>query len=972
MPAGLTRLHPPTAQTPTPAAPGAHNAPPDTMLLPFRSPSRAVPCRRSQTRRSSGWFLLACVIGWAGAAPTVHAAANHLTGTWRFTTTDDPAFGGQVADQAWRTLGAGRAWEQQGFPDYDGFAWYRQTVTIPESLRTSAEKYGGFTLTLGQIDDVEETYFNGVLVGAKGKLPPHYETAYDVDRVYVVPASLVRWGGPNVLAIRVYDHGGNGGLTAGAPSLVVRGPLSHVVVTPDFDRADRVMTGGATRAGATFRNDFTESVTLTVAQTVTADLGNRIGTTTDTLTIEAGGSARVDFLTGDRTPGFYTAALVLTVGADQTSITVPFGIAPEALSYATDRQPDFQAFWDRARAELAGVAPQFQTTLHSVQPFENKTIYLVEMRSAGNARIRGWLGVPKRPGRYPAILHLQGYSYGFSPTDMYAGDEFITFALNVRGHGNSTDDVNPGFPGFLVAGLSNADTYMYRGAYLDCIRAVDYLLSREDVDPARIAVEGGSQGGAFAFATAALDRRVSLCVPHIPGFSEYRTWIRMVPNMNFIQYWLYSNPGATQDQVYRTLSYFDVKNLAPWITVPTLMGVGLRDVNCPARTCFAGFNHVAGPREWLVYPEAPHSLPREYHDYKIAWMKRQWGIAAEQVTTQPQSQTAAAGSTISLTAGTPGGGATYQWLKDGMAIAGASAPTLTLAGVRPADAGVYTVRVSAGATTASTSEPAVVGVFSAAKILGAGREVLTDQRVGDRVYDQILLEGAAVSVTADPGQITRVSYLDLSGDIVQVEFSGAGMLTLVLDDASGPVDPVNYHQPGVQYWKGHGRIIVAGANETTHLTVFTVGTLTAVNQALFRSEVRYDGVADIGYVAILSRNDRFGGIRTANAHYLAATGITGLHAPGIDVAGPVFIGDITAGDDAAPLLLFASAGDAQINGGSLEQLNERAVRIGGGLQLRFVEGTTSAGTLMAAQANRARIERDGVDVTSDVVVNPPS
>src|SRR5690606_18394760 len=89
------------------------------------------------------------------------------------------------------------------------------------------------------------------------------------------------------------------------------------------------------------------------------------------------------------------------------------------------------------------------------------------------------------------------------------------------------------------------------------------------------------------------------------------------------------------------------------------------------------------------------------------------------------------------------------------------------------------------------------------------------------VYDQMLLEGPAAVITAAPDKVTRISFIDLNDDIVQVEVSGAGTVSVVLDpeSVSGPSTPLNYVQPQVQYMKGHADIVVADANETTHLSV---------------------------------------------------------------------------------------------------------------------------------------------------------
>lgn len=340
---------------------------------------------------------------------------------------------------------------------------------------------------------------------------------------------------------------------------------------------------------------------------------------------------------------------------------------------------------------------------------------------------------------------------------------------------------------------------------------------------------------------------------------------------------------------------------------------------------------------------------------------------------QPLSQAAGVGSSISLSASaTSPQSLTYQWTKNGVALSGATGALLSLANLQPANAGIY--RVSATSGTTLLSDPVIVGLTSTTKIIGAGSEVLSDRSVttstGTKVYDQILLTDTAVTITANPGQITRTSYIDLNNDIVQVEFSGSGALTLVLEESSGPAAPANYNQPAVSYMKGRASIIITGADETTNVSVFTVGRITAVQQTLFKDDVAYDGIADIAYLAILSRNGRFGGLRTANTTYSATVGLTGVYAPGVQFAGPVYVGDIAASGSAAPVLQLGAASDTQINGGDLLQANNEPVTISGITQLRFVAGTTSHGTPLAAKTNRARLMQNGTDVTSQIAVNP--
>lgn len=335
-------------------------------------------------------------------------------------------------------------------------------------------------------------------------------------------------------------------------------------------------------------------------------------------------------------------------------------------------------------------------------------------------------------------------------------------------------------------------------------------------------------------------------------------------------------------------------------------------------------------------------------------------------STQPDSRTVTAGDSITLTAAALGA-TSYQWQRNGVDLAGATSASLTLTNVQPAQAGIYWVRAGDGAAT-RRSQPAIVALLSTSKVMGAASELWPDiVHQNGNVYDQVLLEGAAATITADPGQIVRMSYIDTNDDIVQVEFSGSGALTVTLDNPSGPATPVKYNQPTVTYMKGHAAIIVGGADATTNLTVFSVGRATAVNQALFRSEVSYDGMTDVALVAISSANGSFGGVRTANARYTSTAGFTGVYAPHVGITGPLFIGNIAASGAAIPVVMTGTAGDVRITGGDLQQTNGNAVQIDGMTRIQMKDGTDSHGNLQAAQPLRGRLERSGVDVTSVMV-----
>ena len=113
---------------------------------------------------------------------------------------------------AWRPLRVPGYWETEfgGVVEkHDGFAWYRCFVHVPAAWEGLA-----LHLALGRIDDCDETFVNGAQVGAMGTRKPH-KTASGLDRNYTVDPRHVRFGGANLIAVRVWDQGGAGGISHG-------------------------------------------------------------------------------------------------------------------------------------------------------------------------------------------------------------------------------------------------------------------------------------------------------------------------------------------------------------------------------------------------------------------------------------------------------------------------------------------------------------------------------------------------------------------------------------------------------------------------------------------------------------------------------------------------------------------------------------------------------------------------------------
>ena len=155
-------------------------------------------------------YILSCDLGLflaQNASSQIMTKKYHLEGYWNFCVGDKPEWKQPAFnDSMWDQIKTGTSWESQGYNDYNGYAWYRRTLNIKSKPENK------LYLKIGAIDDADQVYFNGELIGQKGGFPPHPETAYNLQRLYEIPAYLWKTG-DNLIAIRVYDFYAGGGIT---------------------------------------------------------------------------------------------------------------------------------------------------------------------------------------------------------------------------------------------------------------------------------------------------------------------------------------------------------------------------------------------------------------------------------------------------------------------------------------------------------------------------------------------------------------------------------------------------------------------------------------------------------------------------------------------------------------------------------------------------------------------------------------
>ncbi len=138
-----------------------------------------------------------------------------LNGSWKFSIGDEDGWElPEFNDDNWEWINVPSAWENEGFHGYDGYAWYRTNFKKP-TTKNGQNLY----LKLGNIDDVDEVFVNGKLIGRSGNFPPNFSTAYNSNRLYNVPTRYLKEY--NTIAVRVYDDTREGGIVSGDISLLV-------------------------------------------------------------------------------------------------------------------------------------------------------------------------------------------------------------------------------------------------------------------------------------------------------------------------------------------------------------------------------------------------------------------------------------------------------------------------------------------------------------------------------------------------------------------------------------------------------------------------------------------------------------------------------------------------------------------------------------------------------------------------------
>lgn len=305
-----------------------------------------------------------------------------------------------------------------------------------------------------------------------------------------------------------------------------------------------------------------------------------------------------------------------------------------------DEPDDFDAFWQQTLVETREhpLNAQFEAVDYGLTLVE---VFDVTYAGYGGQPVRGWFVLPKqRNGKLPCVVEYIGYGggrgFGFEHL-LWANMGYAYFLMDTRGQGSTwrhgdtpdmpVDGTNPSIPGFMTQGILKPETYYYRRVFTDAVRAIEAVRGHDAVDAARIALTGGSQGGAITIAAGGLVPDVQAVMPDVPFLCHFRRAVTLIDTSPYDEITRYLKTHRDKvDTVFRTLSYFDGVNFAARTRARALYAVGLMDTICPPSTVFAAYNAIEGvPKDIRIYEFNNHEGGGAHHTLaKMQFLRELW------------------------------------------------------------------------------------------------------------------------------------------------------------------------------------------------------------------------------------------------------------------------------------------------------------------------------------------------------------
>ena len=329
-----------------------------------------------------------------------------------------------------------------------------------------------------------------------------------------------------------------------------------------------------------------------------------------------------------KVPGFLRCRVFYKDGDFTYEGTATAGFEPENIRPTNTLPDDFDKFWkDAVEANCKLPLEPKMTPIPELSTGKVDVYHISFQNYIKGGRFYGILCVPAAEGKHPAILAVPGAGVrGYKGLVSMAEQGYVTLQVGI--HGIPVDlpaqvyvDLNNGaLSGYNRFRLDNRDRYYYKRVYLGCARAIDFLSQLKSVDADRIAVCGGSQGGALSITTAVLNPKVKFLAAYYPALCDLTGYLYGRgggwPHLFNAE----SDANLRNDKCIETTRYYDVANFARKVNIPVFMSMGYNDMTCCPTSTMSAYNVIPSEKELHLFHDTKHYTYTEQDIIRNKWL----------------------------------------------------------------------------------------------------------------------------------------------------------------------------------------------------------------------------------------------------------------------------------------------------------------------------------------------------------------
>jgi len=331
-------------------------------------------------------------------------------------------------------------------------------------------------------------------------------------------------------------------------------------------------------------------------------------------------------------PSFIRCTVNIDEDGKQLTATATAAIASEKILPTIAKPEDFNSFWEEAIKDSKKTALNTKFTPMDNLGSEVVDVFQVEYQfnNKGDRKFYGVICVPKKAGKYPAIIRFPGAGWVPLNGDIKTAEQgYISLSLYIHGKPVNKDlayykDLQENeLKDYQFKGTTNRDSSYYKNVILGCVRSLDLVYSLPQFDGKNVVAWGSSQGGALSIITTSLEPRIKYAVALCPAMSDYTGYLHGRAG-GWPHYFL--NDALDEDtrtKMVETLPYYDVVNFARNIKVPMYFSWGFNDVTTPPTSFYSAYNMIKGEKKLFIIPEGVHKIYPEQVDKTYTWLKAQ-------------------------------------------------------------------------------------------------------------------------------------------------------------------------------------------------------------------------------------------------------------------------------------------------------------------------------------------------------------